>query len=63
MDDISKELADQKELLRNIFVSVEKTRRAFTWTLIISLLVVVLPLIGLIFVIPQFLSLYSGVLP
>lgn len=43
-----------------VYASVEQTRKYFLWTLIISALVVVLPLIGLALVIPSFLDLYSG---
>ena len=43
-----------------IFVSVEKTRNYFKWTMIISLVVLVLPLLGLIFIIPSFMSSYES---
>ncbi len=62
MDDIQKQLTDQKELLEKIYSSTEKTRRAFTWTLIISILVIVLPLIVMAFVMPSLISTYSGLL-
>ncbi len=39
-----------------IYVSVEKTRKYFLTTLIITVVMFVLPLIGLIFAIPAFLS-------
>lgn len=45
--------------LNAIFASVEKTRKYFKWTLIVSIIVIVLPLIGLLFVLPTFLSTYS----
>ncbi len=62
MDDIQKQLAEQKELLERIYISTEKTRRAFTWTLIISVAVIILPLIGMALVIPTLMSTYSGLL-
>jgi len=62
MDDIQKQLAEQKELLERIYSSTEKTRRLFTWTLIISVVVIILPLIGMAFVIPTLMSTYSGLL-
>ncbi len=43
-----------------IHTSVEQTRKYFLWTLIISVLVVALPLVGLLFAIPSFLSLYTN---
>lgn len=57
---MDKELADRLTALEQktdaIHRSVEKTRKYFLWTLIISIGVVVLPLIGLVFAIPQFLK-------
>jgi type II secretory pathway component PulF len=57
---IFEKLEEQAKKIDGIYKSVEKTRKYFLWTLIISIVVVVLPLIGLVFVIPQFLSLYSS---
>jgi len=51
-----------KELNRKIdevYISVEKTRKYFLWTMIITLALFVLPLIGLMFMIPSFLSNYT----
>lgn len=42
-----------------IYVSVEKTRKYLFWTMIVTLAVVVLPLIGLMFALPSFLSNYT----
>ncbi|PIQ80466.1 MAG: hypothetical protein CO042_04425 [Parcubacteria group bacterium CG_4_9_14_0_2_um_filter_41_8] len=39
-----------------IYASVEKTRKYFMWTLIITVALVVLPLIGLMFVLPSFIQ-------
>lgn len=62
MDDIQKQLAEQKELLERIYSATEKTRRMFTWTLIISVAVIILPLIAMAFIIPTIMSSYSGLL-
>ena len=43
-----------------IFVSTEKTRKYFFWTMVITVVVVVLPAIGLLFAIPAFLTNYVG---
>jgi hypothetical protein len=51
---------DSNKKLEEIYKSVEKTRKSFTWTLIISLLFIILPLIGLVFVIPKFLEYFSN---
>ncbi len=39
-----------------IYSSVERTRKYFLWTLIISVVLFVLPLLGLVFLIPTFIS-------
>jgi hypothetical protein len=39
--------------------SAEKTRKYLLWTLIITVAVIVVPLIGLPFAIPMFLSVYN----
>jgi len=57
--EILNRLKAQEELLQKVYVSTEKTRKYFMWTLIISVAVVVLPAIGLMFVIPSFLSSYT----
>ena len=59
-EDILKKLEEQDTKLEEIRRSVEKMRKYFLWTLIISIAVVLLPLIGLAFVIPNFLSMYGG---
>ena len=41
-----------------IFISVEKTRKYFLWTLIASVVLFVVPLIGLAIAIPFFMSSY-----
>ncbi len=60
--EILNRLQAQEELLQKIYISAEKTRKYFMWTGIITLAIIVLPLIGLIFIIPAFLSSYSSML-
>jgi hypothetical protein len=43
-----------------IYVSVEKTRNYYKWTMIITVALFVLPLIGLAFALPSFMSNYVG---
>jgi len=59
-EEILKKIEAQDKKLEDIYNSVEKMRKYFLWTLIITIVVIVLPLIGLIFLIPQFLSTISG---
>ena len=42
--------------------SIDKLRKIFLWSLILGVALFVLPLIGLAFVIPKFLSTYSDIL-
>jgi hypothetical protein len=44
-----------------IFVSSEKTRKYFLATLIVSAIAFLLPLIGLLFALPSFISTYSQI--
>jgi len=55
-NEILKKLDEQGRKIEEIFLSVEKTRKYFLWTLIISAVFVILPIVGLMFVIPQFLN-------
>lgn len=61
-EETKKRLDAQDELLEKIYISVEKTRKYFLWTLIISLVVFILPLIGLVFILPKFLNTYTRTL-
>ena len=54
--EITKRLDEQGQKIDAIYRSVEKTRKYFFWTMIISIAFIVLPLIGLAFAIPSFLS-------
>ncbi len=55
-NEILKKIEEQGKTIEKISISVEKTRKYFLWTLIISAAFIVLPIIGLMFVIPQFLN-------
>ncbi len=59
---IEKELREQRALIESIYVSAEKTRKYFLWTMWGTVIVFVLPLIALAFVIPSFMSTYSSYL-
>lgn len=58
--ELMKKLESQDEKLEQIYQSVEKTRRYFLWTMIATVVTFVLPLIGLIFAVPFFLSTLSS---
>jgi len=57
--DILKKLDEQDKKIEAIWQSVEKTRKYFLATVIITIVMTILPLIGLIIVIPFFLSALS----
>ncbi len=55
-----KKLAEQQRMIENIYNSVEKTRKYFLWTGIITLLVIVVPLLILPFLLPAALQGLTG---
>ncbi len=54
--EIAQKLVTLEQKIDAVYVSAEKTRKYFMWTLIVSLVAFVLPLIGLLFAIPSFLK-------
>lgn len=60
--EILRQIAVQNEVLQKVFVSVEKTRKYFMWTLIITLALFIIPLVGLLFAIPMLLNNLSAML-
>lgn len=61
--EIQKKFEEINTKLDAIFKSTERTRKIFTWTLILSVVMFVLPLIGLMFAIPTFFSLMKSYIP
>ncbi|HPN54811.1 MAG TPA: hypothetical protein PLB52_02655 [Candidatus Moranbacteria bacterium] len=66
MEEILKKLEEQDKKIDAIYVSVEKTRKYFLWTMIITIVTIILPIIALIVIIPwvvnTFSSMYGGLL-
>ena len=60
MDEVNKKLEELEKKIDEIRTSVNKIKRVFFWTVIVSLALFILPLVGLIFAIPQFISTYSN---
>lgn len=60
MDEVLKKLAELEAKIDSVYKSAEKTRKYFMWTLIISVVVMVLPLIGLLFAIPALMGALGG---
>ncbi len=61
-NDLDSRLAALEKKLDAIFVSAEKTRKYFLWTMIITVAMIVLPLIGIAFVLPSVIGAYSSAL-
>ncbi|PCI89985.1 hypothetical protein COB18_02600 [Candidatus Kaiserbacteria bacterium] len=60
--ELQKKLDTQDAKLNAIYVSVEKTRKYFLLIIWGSVIAVVLPIIGLMVVIPKFIGSYLGAL-
>ena len=56
--DLQKKLEEQDQKLDAIYKSIEKMRKYFLWTMIITIALIVLPLVGLVFAIPSFMANY-----
>jgi type II secretory pathway component PulF len=60
MDIVDSKIEELEKKLDKLQGSIDKLIKIFFWTLIITVVLFVLPLIGLLFVIPQFLSIYTN---
>jgi len=59
--EILNKLLEQEKKIDEIYVSVEKTRKYFLMIVVISVVAFLIPLIGLLFVLPSFLGSYSDI--
>ena len=57
--EILAKLQENERKLDEIYRSVERMGKNFLWTLFVSIVLVVLPIIGLFFAIPSFLGIYA----
>ncbi len=60
--DILEKLEMQEKKIDAIYISVEKTRKYFLWTMIITVVTIVLPLIAAVVLIPWMLGSYMSAL-
>lgn len=58
--ELAQKLEAQDRKLDAIYVSVEKTRKYFLWTLVATAVMFVLPLIGIMIAVPWMLSTLSS---
>ncbi|NTV40837.1 MAG: hypothetical protein HGA61_01010 [Candidatus Moranbacteria bacterium] len=56
MEEVLKKIEEQQEKIDAMYVSVEKLRKYFLWTLVITVVTVVLPLVALIFTVPYLIN-------
>ena len=59
-EEVKRALEEERKLLNSVFISVEKTRKYFLWTVISSLILFVLPLIIFLFLLPMIVSTLTG---
>jgi len=62
MDQLDQKIEALEKKMDELQRSIDKLRKIFLWIIIITAALFILPLIGLLFVLPQFLSNYSSVL-
>ena len=59
-NEILQKIQEQDQKLADIYRSIEKMRKYFLWTLVITIATVVLPLLALAFIIPWLLKTLSS---
>jgi len=59
-NDILKKFEEQDKKLGDIYQSIEKMRKYFLWTLIITVATIVLPLIALVLILPWFIKVITS---
>jgi hypothetical protein len=61
-DELRNKIETMSHQLDAVYSSVERLRKFFMWTLIITAVMFILPLIGLLFLIPWYLNTIGGLL-
>jgi len=61
-NELQNKIIELEKKIDAVYVSVEKTRKYMMWTAIATVAIIILPLIGLLFVIPSFISNYTEAL-
>lgn len=59
-NDILQKFEEQDKKLDDIYKSIEKMRKYFLWTLIVTIATVVLPLIALVLILPWFIKVITS---
>lgn len=58
--ELQKKIDEQGLKIDAIYKSVEKTRKYFLMIIWVTIIAVIVPLVGLLFAIPKFIGIYSG---
>jgi len=61
-DELKKLIVEQQTKIDQIYDSMEKLKKYFFWTMVITIAFIVLPLVAMIFVIPTVIGTYTSVL-
>ena len=56
MEEVLKKIQEQQAKIDAIYISVEKLRKYFLWTLIVTVATVLVPLIAVIVILPSLIS-------
>ena len=59
-EDIRQKLETQEKKLDDIYKSIEKMRKYFLWTLVVTVGTILLPLIAMVFVLPWFVNIITS---
>jgi hypothetical protein len=60
MEELLKKIEEQQLKIDAMYVSVEKLRKYFLWTLVITVVTIALPLVAMMFVLPSLISTLTG---
>lgn len=59
-NEILKKIDEQDKKLFQIYASVEKMRKYFMWTFIITITTIILPIVAMIFMLPWIMSTFTA---
>ena len=62
MNPLENKIDELQKKVDELVRSIKTIKKIFFWIIIVSVVMFIVPLIGLVFVIPQFISTYTGAL-
>ena len=60
MEELARQISEQKNKIDQIYISVEKTRKYFLWTMIATVVAFIIPLVAIGFILPSMIDSISG---